>query len=156
MQQIAPNIPVIPSHAELSSRPKSPVCAARLCEFTSAIMMNNPQTYQGDPYVMSSNTLAKPSNTLCSAMQIISESKTIRGKEAHPSSKAHRPSPVMLAPPTHFAQPPRRRNDHEQQQQWRARHMQRILINQASDVEVQSADASEKQWKYCWATDFSE
>ncbi|RNC59261.1 hypothetical protein TcCL_ESM03066 [Trypanosoma cruzi] len=113
-------------------------------------MMNNPQTYQGDPSVMSSNTLAKPSNTFCPVMQIVSESKTIRGKEAHPSSKAHRPSPAMLAPPTHFAQPPRRRYDHEQQQQWRARHTQRILINQASDIEVQFADASKRQWKYCF------
>ncbi|RNC39724.1 hypothetical protein TcCL_NonESM10889 [Trypanosoma cruzi] len=155
MQQIAPNIPVIPSHAELSSRPTSPVCAVRLCEFTSAIMMNNPQTYQGNPSVMSSNTLAKPSNTLCSVMQIVSGSKTIRGEEAHPSSKAHRPSHAMLAPPTPSAHSPRR-NDHEQQQQWRARNTQRILINQASDIEVQSADTSEKQWKYCWAADFSD
>ncbi|RNC57998.1 hypothetical protein TcCL_ESM04357 [Trypanosoma cruzi] len=115
MQQFAPNIPVIFSHAGLSSRPTSPVCAVRLCEFTSVIMMNNPQTYQGNPYVMSSNTLAKPSNTFCSVMQIVSGSKTTRGKEAHPSSKAHRPSPAMLAPPTHFAQPPRRRNDQKQQ-----------------------------------------
>ncbi|RNC36507.1 hypothetical protein TcCL_Unassigned00510 [Trypanosoma cruzi] len=156
MQQFAPNIPVIPSHTGLSSRPTSPVCAVLLCELTNVIMMNNPQTYQGNSYVISSNTIAKPSNTVCSVMQIVSGSKTIRGKEAHPSSKAHRPSPAMLAPPTPSAQPPRRRHDHEQQQQWLARHTHRILINQASDIEVRSADASGKQWKYCWAADFSD
>ncbi|KAF5226027.1 hypothetical protein ECC02_000959 [Trypanosoma cruzi] len=156
MQQIALNIPVIFSHTGLSSRPTSPVCAVRLCEFTIVIMMNSPQTYQGNPYVMSSNTIAKPSNTPCSVMQIVSGSKIIRGKEAHPSSKAHRPSPAMLAPPTPSAHSPRRRHNHKQQQQWRARHTHRILINQASDIEVRSADASGKQWKYCWAADFSD
>ncbi|RNC46736.1 hypothetical protein TcCL_NonESM03479 [Trypanosoma cruzi] len=115
MQQIAPNIPVIFSHTELSSRPTTPVCAVRLCEFTSVIMMNSPRTYQGNPYVMSSSALAKPSNTLCSVMQLVFNGEPTLGQEAHPPSKAHGPSSAMCASPTPSAHSPRRRNDHEQQ-----------------------------------------